>query len=147
MATQILNPLFEDKFEIINGQYLKYAILENDKIVITQSNFFDYIGIAKKEKDFKEYPNSGEVNVFYRSKTGNVEIGIPIIEIPAICISVVQMEAESKKFKESARNAAILLMFLANTGLAQLISEKQQGELNNVLSGLKNVPPLKKKKK
>jgi hypothetical protein len=146
-SPKILNLIHEDKFEIINGQYLKYAILENNSIVITQSNFFDYIGISKKDKNFKEYPNSGDVNVFYRSKTGNVEIGIPVIEIPAICISTVQLHSESNKFEDAARNAAILLMYLANEGLAHLISEKTQSEFDNNLAGLKNVPPLKRKKK
>jgi hypothetical protein len=149
MASQspnILIPRYEDKFEIINGQYLKYAILENDKIVITQSNFFDYIGIAKKEKEFKEYPNSGDVNVFYRSKTGNVEIGIPVMEIPAICVSVIQMHSESNKFELQARNSAILLMYLAHEGLAHLIADNGQNTFDNILAGLKNVPPIKKKK-
>ncbi len=150
MASQspnILTPRYEDKFEIINGQYLKYAILENDKIVITQSNFFDYIGIAKTNKEFKEYPNSGDVNVFYRSKTGNVEIGIPVIEVPAICLSIVQMHSESNKFEDAARNSAILLMYLANEGLAYLMAEKAENHIGDMLSGLKNVPPLKRKKK
>jgi hypothetical protein len=151
MAThsqEFFNSKKEGKVEIIDYQYLDYALLEDDKIVITETSFYAYLDFPAKDKKFTAFTKLSESTVSYQTQSGDKKTGITVMELIAFCVSLIELDTISRKL---SRKAVILLMFFATIGLNQLIDEARNGEsdtnepsFDDVLAGLKRVPPKNK---
>jgi hypothetical protein len=139
----------EGNINVINDYPLIYVILEDDQILINERSFYDYLGLNTKDKKISTLPSPTDDTVAYQPLSGNdIEIGLPILDIAAFCINIIELHAETKKYKDVSRNAVVLLMYLATHGLNEFIDDdilkEPKPSYRSLLAGVLKVPPPQK---